>query len=237
MKRITILLCALATVAFTAGTAGAGPENNTVPAKPAAVPAKPAEPEKDAAATKPNTSKKMETITLGAGCFWCTETILQRIKGVSTVISGYSNGKLKNPTYEDVCTGESGHCEVVQVNFDPEVISLEKLLGIFFELHDPTTLNRQGADSGTQYRSGIYYRNDEQKAVAERVKAELEKSKKYPNPIVTEIVKEDNFNPAEGYHQDYFDTNYTQGKGNYRYCQGVIVPKLKKMGLLKDNEK
>ena len=125
----------------------------------------------------------METITLGAGCFWCTEVVLSRIKGVGEVVSGYSNGHVKNPTYKQICQGDTGHSEVVLVSFDPAVISLEKLLHVFFELHDPTTLNSQGNDVGTQYRSGIYYHTDEQKAVADKVKAEVGKSGKYPNPI------------------------------------------------------
>lgn len=178
----------------------------------------------------------METITLGAGCFWCTEVILQRVKGVESVASGYSNGHVKNPTYEQVCGGNTGHCEVVQVTFDSAVLPLEKLLHIFFELHDPTTLNRQGPDSGTQYRSGIYYHTDEQKVIAEKVKAEVGKSGKFKNPIVTEIVKIDNYSKAEGYHQDYFDENYTKGTGNWGYCNALIIPKLKKMGLLKPEE-
>lgn len=204
-------------------------EAKTTPAKPdpSAKPDKPA----------PTAEKKMETITLGAGCFWCTEVILSRINGVSDVVSGYSNGHVKNPTYKQICQGDTGHAEVVQVNFDPAVISLEKLLQIFFELHDPTTLNRQGNDVGTQYRSGIYYHKDEQKAVAEKVKAEMNKSGKFPNPIVTEIAKVDNFSKAEDYHQNYWDENFLKGTGHQGYCNAVILPKLKKMGLLKPEEK
>ncbi len=196
-----------------------------------------AEPEKNAAQpAKPTTDKKMETITLGAGCFWCTEVILQRIVGVQSVESGYCNGEVKNPTYKQVCQGDTGHAEVVKVVFDPEALPLEKLLHVFFELHDPTTLNRQGNDAGTQYRSGIYYISDAQKAVAEKVKEEVGKSGKFKNPIVTEIVKLDNYSKAEDYHQNYFDENYTKGTGHFGYCNALIVPKLKKMGLLKPEE-
>ena len=193
------------------------------------------EPKKDAP-VKPVPEKKMETITLGAGCFWCTEVILQRMKGVESVASGYSNGHVKNPTYKQICQGDTGHAEVVQVTFDPAVLPLDKLLHIFFELHDPTTLNRQGRDEGTQYRSGIYYHTDAQKAAAEKVKAEVDKSGKFTKPIVTEIAKVDNFSKAENYHQDYFDENFTKGTGNWGYCNATIIPKLKKLGLLKPEE-
>lgn len=189
-----------------------------------------------APAPQPTAEKKMETITLGAGCFWCIEAVLQRVKGVETVVSGYTNGHVKNPTYKQICQGDTGHAEVVQVTFDPAVLPLEKLLGVFFELHDPTTLNRQGNDVGTQYRSGIYYQTDAQKAAAEKVKAEMDKSGKFKKPIVTEIVKLDNYSKAEGYHQNYFNENYTQRTGNWGYCNALIVPKLKKMGLLKPEE-
>ena len=189
-----------------------------------------------AAPAKPAPEKKMETITLGAGCFWCAEVILQRVKGVESVASGYCNGHVKNPTYRQVCEGDTGHAEVVQVSFDPAVLPLEKLLGIFFELHDPTTLNRQGNDRGTQYRSGIYYTTDEQKAVAEKAKAAAGASGKHKDPIVTEIVRLDNYSKAEGYHQNYFNENFTKGTGNWGYCNATIIPKLKKMGLLKPEE-
>ncbi len=192
---------------------------------------------KESTTTKPDTQKKMETITLGSGCFWCTEAVLDRVVGITSAVCGYSNGQMKNPTYEDICTGQTGHAEVVQVTYDPAVMPLEKLLEIFFDLHDPTTLNAQGVDTGTQYRSGIYFTTEDQKATAEKVKKALEKSGKFPRPIVTEIVKLDSYTAAEDYHQDYFDNNYTQGTGNYRYCQGIIMPKLKKLGLLKDKEK
>ena len=190
----------------------------------------------EAAAKAPAPTKKMETVTLGAGCFWCIEVILQRVKGVEKVESGYSNGHVKNPTYRQVCEGDTGHAEVVKVTFDPEVMPFEKLLEVFFELHDPTTLNRQGNDEGTQYRSGIYYHTDAQKATAEQVKAKVGKSGKFKDPIVTEIVKLENYYPAEDYHQDYFNANFTKVTGNWGYCRATIVPKLKKMGLLKPEE-
>lgn len=178
----------------------------------------------------------METVTLATGCFWCTEAILQRVKGVEKVVSGYTNGQTPNPTYEEVCTGRTGHAECVLVTFDPRTLPFEQLVRLFFDMHDPTTLNRQGADVGTQYRSGIFYHSDEQKAVAERVKAELDKSGKFKDPIVTEITKAQTFYPAEDYHQDYFNKNVPNKTGNYRYCQATIVPKLKKLGLLKPGE-
>lgn len=175
--------------------------------------------------------RKMETITLGAGCFWCIEAVLERVKGIGDVVSGYCNGKTENPTYKEVCTGTTGHAEVVKVEFDPEVISLEKLLDLFFELHDPTTLNRQGADRGTQYRSGIYYHTDEQKEVATAVTKRWNESGHYKDPIVTEIVKAEKFYPAEDYHQDFYEN-----QPDYGYCQVVIYPKLKKLGMLKDGK-
>jgi peptide-methionine (S)-S-oxide reductase len=145
-------------------------------------------------ATSPD--KKMETVTLATGCFWCTEVILQRTKGVQSATSGYLNGKTPNPTYEDVCTGLTGHAEAVEVVFDPAVIPFETLAHLFFEMHDPTTLNAQGNDHGTQYRSGIFYHTDEQKAIAEKVKAEVGASGKFKSPIVTEITKAGTFYKA-----------------------------------------
>lgn len=179
------------------------------------------------------TPPKMETVSLATGCFWCTEVILQRTKGVQSATSGYTNGKVPNPTYEDVCTGLTGYAEAVEVVFDPAVIPFETLVRLFFEMHDPTTLNQQGADRGTQYRSGIFHHTEEQKAVATRVKAELDKSGKFKDPIVTEITKAEKFYKAEDYHQDYFDKNVPNKTGNYRYCQASTIPKLKKLGLLK----
>lgn len=164
-----------------------------------------------------------ETATLGGGCFWCTEAIFKSLKGVDRVESGYSGGHTKNPTYKEVCTGETGHAEVIQVTFDPKVISFDEILEVFFETHDPTSLNRQGADAGTQYRSVIFYHSPEQKEKAEAYKAQLNKENVFNKPIVTEIKAFDKFYKAENYHQNYFANNRSQG-----YCQFVIVPKIEK---------
>jgi len=229
MKRLLLLFTALVLPCACADE----PKKDAQAAAPA-----PSADAKPADSAKPSPDKKMETITLGAGCFWCIETILQRVQGVGTVVSGYSNGASeKKPTYEDICTGQTGYAEVVQVTYDPAVLPTEKLLQVFFELHDPTTLNRQGHDRGTQYRSGIFYHNDAQKAAAEKVKAELTKAGKFKDPIVTEITPVAKWHKGEDYHQDYFNQNYLQGTGNWPYCNATIIPKLKKMGLLKPEEK
>ncbi len=167
--------------------------------------------------------KGNEIATLGAGCFWCVEAVFQELKGVSTVTSGYMGGAEPNPTYKEICTGTTGHAEVVQVHFNPEVISFDQVLRIFFTTHDPTTLNRQGADAGTQYRSAIFYHSDEQKAQAEQVFKEIDKSDLWSNPLVTEITAASEYFEAEEYHQDYFSLNPNQG-----YCRAVINPKLAK---------
>ena len=172
---------------------------------------------------------KLETIDLGAGCFWCIEAVLERVKGVRTVESGYMGGQTKNPTYKEICTGTTGHAEIVRVKFNSKELSFDKLLEVFWELHDPTTLNRQGADEGTQYRSAIFYHNEEQKKVAENSRAKKNKSGKFDSPIVTEITKVSKYYPAEDYHQDFFDNNKTFG-----YCRAVIWPKLAKLGMLKE---
>lgn len=172
----------------------------------------------------------IETITIGGGCFWCTEAIFKRLKGVEEVTSGYSGGLRSEPTYEQVTTGATGHAEVVQIEFDPNVISFKKLIEIFFYLHDPTTLNRQGADEGTQYRSVIFYHNEKQKEEAEIVRDEVADSGAYSNPIITEIVPFENFYTAEEYHQNFYENNKNQG-----YCSYVISPKIHK--LLKDYQK
>ena len=166
-----------------------------------------------------------EYITLAAGCFWCTEAVFQQIPGVISVTSGYTGGTVPNPTYHEVCTGKTGHAEAARIVFDPKKTSLEKILEVFWEMHDPTTSNRQGPDSGTQYRSAIFYNNDAQKAIAERSKAAA--SKAISKPIVTEITKAGEFYPAEDYHQDYYNLN----KDRNPYCRAVISPKLKKLGL------
>lgn len=165
----------------------------------------------------------IEQATLGGGCFWCTEAIYLAVLGVTKVVSGYSGGKVKNPTYHEVCSGLTGHAEVIQVTYDPALVSFEKILEIFWNTHDPTTLNRQGADEGTQYRSVIFYQNEEQKKVAEQYRMQLEASGKYPDKIVTEISPLTIFYPAEEYHQNYFNLNQGQG-----YCQFVIRPKVEK---------
>jgi peptide-methionine (S)-S-oxide reductase len=164
-----------------------------------------------------------ETIVLGGGCFWCTEAVFDRVQGVVDVESGYCNGQTVNPSYEQVCTGRTGHAEVVKVEFDPAVISLREILEIFFVVHDPTTLNRQGNDAGTQYRSGIYVTSDAQKQVAQDVIREIEASKTYASPIVTEVAPLANYSAAEAYHQDFFEKNPNQG-----YCMAVAAPKVAK---------
>lgn len=161
--------------------------------------------------------------TFGSGCFWCTEAVFQRVNGVDTVISGYMGGKVMNPTYREVTTGLTGHAEVTQLTYDPNMVSFEELLEIFWGTHDPTTLNRQGADVGTQYRSVIFYHTGEQKSLSETYKKKLEASKAFDRPIVTEITMASEFYPAEDYHQNYFNLN-----GNAPYCSYVIQPKLEK---------
>jgi peptide-methionine (S)-S-oxide reductase len=162
-------------------------------------------------------------ITLGGGCFWCLETAFNTVDGVVSAYSGYSNGHAENPSYEAVCSGNTGHTEVVQVTFDPERLSLRQVLEIFFALHDPTQLNRQGNDVGTQYRSGIYYHNDEQLHAAKDIIKEIEDTEIWPNPVVTEVLPLENYYQAEDYHQDYF-TNNPQNQ----YCNMVVAPKLAK---------
>lgn len=163
-------------------------------------------------------------ITFGGGCFWCTEAVFQRLAGVDTVISGYMGGHTKNPTYKEICTGQTGHAEVIQIHFNPEKISLAELFEIFFATHDPTTLNRQGADTGTQYRSVIFYEDEAQKSLAERTIADLDKAKVFDNPIVTEISAAEIFYPAEDYHQNYYNLN-----GSQPFCSIVISPKVQKL--------
>jgi peptide-methionine (S)-S-oxide reductase len=170
-----------------------------------------------------NTSKPKQTATLAGGCFWCLEAVYEQLKGVEKVVSGYAGGKVDNPSYRDVCTGATGHAEVVQLTYDPTAVSFQDLLGVFFSIHDPTTLNRQGADVGTQYRSAIFYHDAEQKATAEAMVRELTEQKLFPNPIVTQIVAYTKFYPAEDYHQEYFRNNTYQP-----YCQAVIAPKVAK---------
>jgi peptide-methionine (S)-S-oxide reductase len=174
-----------------------------------------------------------ETLVLGGGCFWCTEAIYEELKGVETVESGYAGGMVANPTYEEVCSGNSGHAEVVKITFNPKEISAKDLLRIFFTVHDPTTLNRQGPDSGTQYRSVIFYSNDKEKALAQEVIDEVTKEKIWPNPIVTTLEPLKNYAKAEDYHQNYFDkyensSDATRSSMNTGYCSLIIEPKVEK---------
>lgn len=166
---------------------------------------------------------KLELATFGSGCFWCTEAIFQRIDGVEKVESGYSGGKVKNPTYKEICSGLTGHAEVIQVTYNPEKVSYEALLEIFWKTHDPTTLNRQGNDAGTQYRSVIFYHNEDQKRLAEEYRQKLSVEQVFDQPIVTEISPLSTFYKAEDYHQNYFDSNH-----NAPYCAVIIQPKLEK---------
>lgn len=167
----------------------------------------------------------LQTATFAGGCFWCTEAIFKKLKGVDEVTSGYCGGRVNNPTYEEVSAGDSGHAEAIQVQFDPSIISYEVLVEIFFKLHDPTTLNRQGADVGEQYRSVIFYHNDEQKKIAESVLGKFEQDKVYEDPIVTKITKFSTFYKAEDYHQNYYERN----KEKNPYCRIVIDPKITKL--------
>jgi peptide-methionine (S)-S-oxide reductase len=175
--------------------------------------------EKTMNSTKPD----LQVATFAAGCFWCTEAVFVDVKGVVSVVSGYSGGKVKNPSYEEVCTGSTGHAEATQITYDPAIVSFEQLLQIFWNVHDPTTLNRQGNDEGTQYRSAIFYHSEEQRNLAEQYKKQLTSSHVFKNPIVTEITPFTNFYKAEDYHQNYFALNPNQS-----YCQYVIRPKVEK---------
>lgn len=168
-------------------------------------------------------SEQLETLTLTGGCFWCTEAVYVKVRGVIDVESGYSNGHAQHPSYEQVCTGRTGHAEVVKLTYDPAQISVREILEIFFLIHDPTTLNRQGNDTGTQYRSGIYWSTEAQKKVADDMIAELTEGKVYDAPIVTEVLPVANYWPAEDYHQDFFENNPTQG-----YCMAFAAPKVAK---------
>lgn len=222
MKTIRNAFCLLATLGFVgAGFAAESTKSNAKPAKknkPAVSETKSFEP-----TTKP---KKTGVVTLGAGCFWCVEAVYQRIDGITKVTSGYMGGKIPNPTYEQICTGRTGHAEVVKVEYDPARISLEKVLAVFWKAHDPTTLNRQGADIGTQYRSAIFFHSEADKAVAVKSKKAANASGEFRRPIVTEITKAATFYKAEEYHQNYFNLN-----SNAPYCRAVIWPKLLKLGL------
>jgi len=165
----------------------------------------------------------IETITLGGGCYWCVEAVYENLNGVKSVVSGYAGGKTVNPTYEEVCTGKTGHAEVVQITYDKNITNINEIFKVFFTVHDPTTLNRQGADVGIQYRSAIFYTNEEQKKAAQNIIAELNKAKVYNSPIVTKIEPLTKFYKAENYHQNYFANNKNQP-----YCKMVIQPKIEK---------
>jgi peptide-methionine (S)-S-oxide reductase len=167
--------------------------------------------------------KNYEIITLGGGCFWCLEVLFAELQGVTQVVSGYAGGSVPDPSYEQVCSGATGHAEVIQVAYDPEIISSEEILAVFFSIHDPTTLNRQGADVGSQYRSAIFYHSVQQEEIAQALIADLNESRIWDDPIVTEVVPSDTFYQAEDYHQEYYKHN-----GQQPYCQVVIAPKLAK---------
>ncbi len=168
-------------------------------------------------------NKQTALATFGAGCFWCVEAVFMDLNGVESLVSGYTGGHVDNPTYKQVCSGTTGHAEVIQIKYDPTVISFEELLEVFWKTHDPTTLNRQGADAGTQYRSAIFYHDNEQRTLAEEYKKKLNDSGAFSSPIVTEIVPAEKFYPAEDYHQNYFNQN-----GSQPYCAYVIQPKVDK---------
>ena len=172
---------------------------------------------------KAKSKSNLETITLGGGCYWCVEAVYENLDGVKSVVSGFSGGKVANPTYEEVCTGTTGHAEVVQITYDKNVTNINEIFKVFFTVHDPTTLNRQGADVGTQYRSVIFYKNEEQKKAAQSIIAELNKAKVYDRPIVTKVEPFTKFYKAEDYHQNYYANNKSQP-----YCKMVIQPKLEK---------
>ncbi|MBN1769168.1 MAG: peptide-methionine (S)-S-oxide reductase MsrA [Prolixibacteraceae bacterium] len=167
--------------------------------------------------------KSNDVIVFGGGCFWCVEAVFDRIEGVKTVVPGYSGGNVINPSYREVCTGNTGHAEVVEITYNPQQVSLAGLLKVFFSTHDPTTLNRQGADVGTQYRSAIFYKTDKQKAIIDEVMAKLEAEHVYEKPIVTQVLPLENFYQAEAYHIDYYQNNSEQS-----YCRFVIQPKIEK---------
>lgn len=173
--------------------------------------------------TMTNQTQTTEVATLAGGCFWCLEAVYDELRGVSDVVSGYAGGRTPNPTYRQVCDGVTGHAEVVQISYDPQIISYRDLLDVFFTIHDPTTLNRQGADIGTQYRSAIFYHTPEQRAIAEQTIAELGAAQLWPGRIVTEVTPIDRFYPAEDYHQEYFANNARQP-----YCMAVVAPKVAK---------
>lgn len=173
--------------------------------------------------TKKNMNTNLEVTTLGGGCYWCIEAVFQLLEGVEKVESGFSGGHVKNPSYKEACSGTTGHAEVIQITFDSTKVLFSEILKVFFTMHDPTTLNRQGNDVGTQYRSAVFYHNNEQKKITEEIILELNNAKAYPSPIVTEVSKFDVFYKAENYHQNYYNDNSDEG-----YCKYVIQPKIEK---------
>lgn len=179
--------------------------------------------EKSTMTTEKKDQSGLQLATFGNGCFWCTEAIFQQLNGVEKVVSGYSGGKVKNPTYREVCSGLTGHAEVIQITYDPKKITFDELLEVFWKTHDPTTLNRQGADVGTQYRSAVFYHNEDQKRLATEYRKKLDESGAFDNPIVTEVTPFTEFYPAEDYHQNYYNLN-----GEAPYCSFVIQPKVDK---------
>ena len=180
-------------------------------------------PKFDSANSIPPSASSLETATFGGGCFWCVEAVFQRLEGVKSVVSGYSGGKAENPTYNQVCSGRTGHAEVIQIEFEPSKIAFADLLQVFWQAHDPTQLNRQGFDTGNQYRSVVYYHSPEQKETTELYIRQLDAAGTFASPIVTEVSPFDRFYPAEAYHQDYYNSNRGDG-----YCSSVIGPKVKK---------
>jgi peptide-methionine (S)-S-oxide reductase len=217
MNRINLFRTAVTSVAavFFVNACGGEPRNINQDQTMASIP------EKNTSIAPQGAS--IDTATFGAGCFWCVEAIFQRVDGVLSVKSGYAGGTVKNPSYKEVCNGTTGHAEVIQLTYDKNKVSFDELLEVFWKTHDPTTMNRQGNDVGTQYRSAIFYHNAEQKQIAEAYKKKLNEEKVYPSPIVTEITPFTNYFAAENYHQDYYNQNKNQG-----YCQYVIQPKLEK---------
>jgi len=220
----TLLLGGLALSGIT-GCIAKPAENGPAPADQVRSPARPSA-SKEARPMSEQEPSATEVATFGAGCFWCVEAVLERIDGVVKVTSGYMGGSVRNPTYREVCSGTTGHAEVVQVTFDPDRITYRRLLDVFWTLHDPTTLNRQGADVGTQYRSAIFYHSQAQKEAAEASKKSANESGAFGSPVVTEITAAGTFYPAEDYHQDFFRLN-----PGHQYCRFVIAPKLDKLGL------
>ena len=176
------------------------------------------------AETENNTQQEIEQATFGAGCFWCVEAVFERLEGVIDVQAGYTGGSTKNPTYENICTGTTGHVEVIRIDYAPNILSFEQLLDVFWKSHNPTTLNRQGEDVGTQYRSVVFYHSDKQRGIAKKTMKRADQSGLHTNPIITEIMPLSTFYPAEDYHQDYYRLN-----PNAPYCQLVIKPKLEKL--------